>query len=471
MNKKTFLGFFSGTVITGILGFALTPLLAWYFKPEAITTYAIFQLLLSLSFLFFGVGLEQSYVRKFYEEENKAKLILNTCYIPVIFFIFVIFLSFYFETQILNKYITIEIKYLDLYFLVAAMFNFFYLRSSLNLRMNHKGVLFSFFSILPRALVLIAVCLFPFIGYLNGGVYLFYIQIIAISITSIFIVFLTKKSWFTSFQSKISFRYTVELLRYSTPLFFSGILLLGLNGIDRFMLVEMTTPLESAKFILAMSLASVGTLLSSFFLTIWSPLLLKSDAEDESNSKKLVENIAPLVTMIVVLFLSCVALFSWLVDYFLPSQYAEVKKLLIPCMFYPLINMLSNVTSSGLTIKRKTLSILIATAVALIVNVILNYTLIPNLKANGAAIASAISIFVMLVIKTELSCVYWFKIKRFEIYINILVILILGIATVVIELNTISYYIIWALYLFIYLIFNMKTFKSNFLLLNTYMRS
>ena len=60
---------------------------------------------------------------------------------------------------------------------------------------------------------------------------------------------------------------------------------------------------------------------------------------------------------------------------------------------------------------------MLASLLALVVNLISNYFMVPKFGAGGAAVSTCFTFWVFLILRTEFSIISWNKIPRFEMYI------------------------------------------------------
>src|SRR5690606_20230048 len=90
----------------------------------------------------------------------------------------------------------------------------------------------------------------------------------------------------------------------------------------------------------------------------------------------------------------------------------------------PLFYTLSETTSVGIAIARKTSYSMLASIFAMLSNAIGNYLLVPEMGALGAAISTAISFWFFYILRTELSCRVWREVKKFKTYAIITTLLI-----------------------------------------------
>jgi O-antigen/teichoic acid export membrane protein len=84
-------------------------------------------------------------------------------------------------------------------------------------------------------------------------------------------------------------------------------------------------------------------------------------------------------------------------------------------------------------VTRRTTFALITTVVALAVCVGLNLLLVPQIGAAGAAVASAISFWLLFVTKTESSARIWHRYPRLRLHLLIGLAVALAVASVLIE--------------------------------------
>ena len=82
---KKFIQFAMGNGIVLILGFISSPLITRLISPEHMGKYSMFNTICNLIFLFTILGLDQAYVRYFYEEEeqNRKTLLCKSIMIPL----------------------------------------------------------------------------------------------------------------------------------------------------------------------------------------------------------------------------------------------------------------------------------------------------------------------------------------------------------------------------------------------------
>lgn len=119
-----------------------------------------------------------------------------------------------------------------------------------------------------------------------------------------------------------------------------------------------------------------------------------------------------------VVFAFCMTgLLSWTTTFLLPANYVDVQWIVISCVGYPLLYLLSETTVVGIGITRKSSYAMFAAALAFIVNVLGNWFLIPIYGAKGAAVSTCFSFWVFLILRTEFSSFLWQRISTGRLYI------------------------------------------------------
>jgi len=111
------------------------------------------------------------------------------------------------------------------------------------------------------------------------------------------------------------------------------------------------------------------------------------------------------------------------------SVYSSVGLLIPLCVFAPLFYSLSEASTIGINLSKKTGYAVYATAVALIFSLAANYLLVPKHGALGAAISTASAFLVYLFVRYEFSRVVWDALPRGRIYGMSALCLALAVAT------------------------------------------
>lgn len=415
MRLRKIIAFALGPIGGATLGFITLPLITWYFTQEDIGRLAMLNVAISFSTLLFSLGLDQAYVREFHETKSRPEL-LKTTIMPGLFLLLIVIIGLLYSSSFLSFWLfSIDSQLLSILIALVVLSTFISRFLSLILRMNEQGLAYSLSQLLPKLLLIIIIGGYVFLSIDKNITNL----VIANVSASLFVFFIygwnTRKEWIQAMHESISYTYFKKLFSYGLPLIFGGLAFWGLTATDKILLKELSSFEQLGLYSVSVSFAAAASVFQSIFTTIWAPMVYKWAANDDGIEKICKVN---RYVLLVVIILFCLAgLFSWLVTLILPSNYSEVQWVLISCLGLPLLYMLSETTVVGIGITRRTGFSMVAAFLALSVNLIGNWWLIPVWGAAGAAVSTCISFWVFLVLRTEFSVYVWKPIPRISLYI------------------------------------------------------
>lgn len=407
MNFRTVSVYAVGTALGALLSLLTLPLLAWLFPPDDVGRIALFQLSLSLIVVFFSFGLDQSYVRNFNEVINTGQL-ARSCLVPGLsaLLLSVVVICFYAEGV---SYWLFEIKsqLLFLVFLVSAIILYFERFLSVFLRMKELSFAYSMTRVFPKLLFLLLVLCVYFFPEINNFTALASMQGLSWLLVVLIMAFYLRVEYRPSGKGKQESVGVKALFYFGFPLMLNGLAFWGLSFLDRIMLKQLSSLSELAVYSIASTLAGVAILFQQIFTTIWHPMIYKWVADGVAEEK--VGDVIELVQFVSLVLIAVVALFSFLVSWLLPESYAATRFMLPACMVPPLFIMIAEVSGVGVSISRKTRYLPIVTVISMMLNLLLNYILIPQFGAGGAAAASAIAFLLYLFLRAEVSNLLWVR--------------------------------------------------------------
>lgn len=457
MTPKQIAAFALGPIGGAFLGLITLPIVAWLFTPDDIGRLSMLQVVVSFSILLFSLGLDQAYVREFHEVTDKPSL-LKAVFLPGFLVLSLALVCLALLPWSISELLFGMDSRLLTSLLISAIFLQFLSRFlSLILRMQEKGLAYSMSQLLPKALFL--VILAAYLLFSVEAVFKNLMMANWLSLLSVFLIFSwnTRKDWLPALTANIDKTKQKKMLQYGVPLIGSGLAFWGLTAMDKFFLRGLSSFEELGVYSVSISFASVALVFQAVFSTVWAPVVYKWTAEGIDPNK--VKKVTDFSTLAVVTIWTLAGMFSWVVTYLLPTEYMKVQHILLVAMAYPLLYTLSEATGVGIGIKRKTTYALLAAFIALILNAIGNWFLVPSYGAAGAAIASAIAFFAFFIIRTEASAKLWQGFERLRMYLLILILIIFGIS---LNITAVTPLTIFSMYSLILLI-SMILFKAQLL--------
>lgn len=440
MPPNKILAFGLGPIAGSALGLITIPVLATTFSVGDIGRYSIFQTTVSFFILLTTVGLDQAYVREFHEVDDKSHL-LKACFLPgFIFAIAAISIATPLASdlsQMLYGITDPKYLYITLISIVVAFVSRFL---SLMLRMQERGLAYSMSQIIPKAILLLTVI---FLNHL--AITAKFLELILSFLSSSLIVLLfyawnTKDQWRASLSTSIKINKILPLLKFGAPLTASGLAYWALTATSSVALRSLSNFTELGIYSIAMSVAGVAAIFQSIFTVVWAPIVYKWLITDiEVRKLDSISRLAVFAACLV--FLAC-GVFSWILDYILPTQYSNIKYLLPCAIVQPIFYTLSEITCVGITISRRTSLSLLPTVAALITNIFLSLWLVPMHGGSGALVANSIAFFIFFMIRTETSVYAWRQMPRLQLYFFTIIATMLAIGTALFA-SRLSFSFIW----------------------------
>ncbi|TDO50236.1 O-antigen/teichoic acid export membrane protein [Idiomarina sp. 017G] len=372
------------------------------------------QVTLSFGVLLFSLGLDQAYVREFHERENKPALLKQASFPGLVLLILTLLGLLCFGGVISELLFGISAVHLSLLVALALLASFISRFLSLVLRMNERGLAYSMSQLLPKLLLVVLVGLYVLLEADKTLTNLVLATTASFVTVTLVFAWNTRDEWLKAIPAPFDLSEVKSLLRFGLPLILGGLAFWGLTALDKVFLRTLSSFEELAVYSVSVSFAAAATIFQSVFSTVWAPTVYKWASSGKGLEN--VEKTTRFVLAIVVLLFCLVGLFSWIVTYFLPPAYKPVQWIVVSCLGFPLLYMLSETTVVGIGISRRSSFAMLAALIAFGVNVIGNLWLIPLFGAKGAAVSTCVSFLFFFILRTEFSIYLWRKIHRGTLY-------------------------------------------------------
>ncbi len=415
INK--FISFSFGTWIGAAIGLVSIPIITRFISPEDFGTAAMFALALNAMLIISSFGIDQAFVR-FYYEENKVKL-LSKCLIITLFVFSVLSLVLYFFRVKISFYL-FDAYIPELILLLAVLTAVSILNSYAVqiIRMEQKGILYSLIQVALRLLELIFVLTFLLFLKNDYKIILFAKAITLLSVT-IITIYATGNMWSKLRRTDLDSKYSSkEILIYSYPLVFTMLITWAFQSFDRIAIKQWSTAYELGIYTAAYRIVLVLQMVQTSFTTYWIPLayekFLKNDNDTEN---KLFFTKANSTISAVMLMLGAGMIMSKdLVTYILGPKYREAASMIPFLVLIPVLLTISESTFLGIGFYKKVKITLLISIITLVSNIIGNYFLVPVFNGIGAAMSGGISTIIFFILRTHFALKYYyidFKLSKF----------------------------------------------------------
>jgi O-antigen/teichoic acid export membrane protein len=186
-----------------------------------------------------------------------------------------------------------------------------------------------------------------------------------------------------------------ELLKDSWPLILSGMVIAIYMRIDQVMIKEMMNSEAVGQYAAAVRISEAWYFIPMVIASSLFPAIVNAKKQSEELYYARLQKLYDLmVWMAIAIALPMTFLSDWVVNLLYGSQYSQAGSVLMIHIWAGVFVFLGVAFSKYLTIENLTKKMFYRTFLGAILNIILNYFLIPKYGINGAAIATLLSQFV-----------------------------------------------------------------------------
>ncbi|MGF3112271.1 lipopolysaccharide biosynthesis protein [Facklamia sp. P9177] len=390
-----------GVIISMVLTILTTPIITRIINPESYGEFSLFQTFSNVAMMIFCLGMDQSLVRYYYENDSiayKRELLKKSTLLPLIIVIIFLFLSFifagFFNTYFLND------KIYTFLLLLNITFSIMYRFSIMVVRLEHQSRAYSVLTILSKVVYLINVFIFIFLNITSS-----YALTISLTISTIFCLIISitiNRKIFKFWKSSTNNINLNELMKYGFPYIFSMALTSLFQANDKFFLSIYSDTRTIGIFASAVSIVSFLNIIQNTFTTIWSPYYLDfyfKNPYDHDFFKKVNDSV---VTVMIIIGSSLIFFKDYIV-FLLGMNYRDAKVLIPFLIFGPIMYTISETTVIGLVIAKRSKLQVIISFITFIIALLLNQIMVPTMGGIGAAISTGISYIIFYILRSYFS--------------------------------------------------------------------
>lgn len=413
---KSFLSFSIGGYISLIIGFFTVPITTRLINPEQYGIFSLFNLVINLGLLVFLLGFDQGFVRYFNEEENKYSLLYLSIKYPLLLFLACIPLIIIFRNK-MSYFIYKENNfYMLIIFIISLFFSIINRFSFLIVRMNKRGLIYSFLQIFKQIFNFILIIL---IYKLYGNSYKVLILSYSFSLilVTILSVLFEKRIWINDNRENLNTNIR-NLFNYGYPFILTMSLTWLFESADKLIIKLFSNLVELGLYAAAFKIIALINVIQSGFTMFWVPAAYEKYSQ-EPNNKVFFNQVFNYISFIMFLLAIIVLMSKNLMILLLGEKYYLASQIM-PCLvFMPIMYTVSETTVLGINFSKKTKYHIIVSLITAIFNIIGNMVLVPKFGAIGAAISTGIAYFLFFYLRTYFAkklIDYNFKLKRFYLF-------------------------------------------------------
>lgn len=390
----------SGTIINMLLGFLSAPIITRIVDTEEYGQLSIFNMYTNIALMMLCLGLDQALVRFYYNKENieYKRSLLKLCVglplaVTVLVSIVVIFLSKY---QIIKFEFSFDIMIL---LCLSVIFSILNRMSILLLRITYQSKKFSVCNILTKITYIVISLTLIYTVKTNFFMLLAIATVMSILIPGLVAVFFTRDLWKPT-SEKIQNK--KEIIKYGLPLILSMGITTVFQAIDKISLNKYCTYSEVGIYSSAMTLVNIFAIIQSTFNSLWGPMQVEHYVKHPED-KQYFQRANRMITVIMFFIGISLILVKDVFSLLLGPKYREAAYIMPFLIFNPIMYTISETTTSGIGMSKKSyLNIFVALG-ACITNIIGNSILVPIFECKGAAISTGCSYIVFWFLRMTFS--------------------------------------------------------------------
>ena len=398
---KDFLSYFYGNFIVLLLGFIQTPLLTRILSTDEYGRTGMFETAVTVIYIFAILGLDQSYIRYYYEPDIDRGALLRRCLTPAVIIVSILSVIYILFSGPANMFLFGEdgndvVALVIIYTFISVFERFFFL----DVRMQQNGRLYSNINIAEKVLsILTIIAAF----YIMGNDFRIGLYALAVpwGITTSFLIiryfFLKASGRLAETGNTVpSFK---ELMSYGMP--FITVLLMewALSSCDRIALRSFSSFDELGVYTSAMKIIVLLVTFKNTFIAYWSPVAM--ERFEKGINEENISFFRQAYEMVVFLCISgaaCLILFRKVIVLLLGPSYRAAESVIPFLTLMPIFAMMFEITNQSIKFGKKGKYLNIASLAAIIVNIGGNMLLVPYLGGTGAAVTTGASYIVYFAI-------------------------------------------------------------------------
>ena len=244
-----------------------------------------------------------------------------------------------------------------------------------------------------QTLVMISCNLF-FLLWLRMGLFGYLLSVVFSHLPSIVIITICSKIYKDLTPSNLDGKLLKEMLLYSAPLIPSYVAWFLNTSIDKYIIINMYGIEESGIYGIAHKIPTILITFVTFFVSAWTLSSIQNHgSKDENEYTTRIYNVFNFMLVVGCLF--AIGLDKFISGILFSGDYYTAWKYVPFLMISAVFSSLSGFLAGPYRAEQKTISLLVSVLIGAAINICLNIILLKYLGVVGAALATAISFFVV----------------------------------------------------------------------------
>lgn len=434
------ISFAIGIVGAAIISALTVPLLTWFYTPETVGKFAFFLLTTNFVIQLGTLGLEQAYIREYYETDDKTELLKKVLFLPCLLIVLTWLASVGLGlfSDLSSIIVGDSNKILGLIFFLSFAVAILTRFLTVFLRVWGHGWLFTTVLVVTKIIFLVL----AFVGakfLYNIDIVIYVAYLISATLPALFVVSAILWRIHDRPEARKCVNtmkcYTVRsLLLYSLPLMLGATAFWGVKYSGQVALRYAQDFNALAVYSVAVSIAMGAAIFGTIFNTFWAPFLFKNE---KTGATTITLSFGVFLTSAFLLVgVGGIGLIANHIVKVLPNTYSGITAILPLLIMGPFLYTLSETTGSGITLKRRTRFALFSGLIATIIALLFAFSLVPICAERGAALACFAGYLIYFVFRTEWGNMMYSETVRLPAYVAVSIASVYAITFLVYQNNT-----------------------------------
>jgi O-antigen/teichoic acid export membrane protein len=399
----------AGSIASRMVGFLMIPVYTRYLTPTDYGVLELVSLTIDIIGMFAALGVNSAVTRFYYEykEQSEKDEVITTALLSTLALASLPTIALILGAKWLSSIVFNDPQY-SFYFQLLLASNFLDLIVMIPmtvLTIREKSRIYVMFSML-RLVLSLSLNIYFVVVLQYGVVGILYSSLISVSITTLFLLVLI----FSRMRLRFSAAKASRMIRFGAPLVIAALGTFVLNFADRYFLEHFSTLRIVGLYGLGYKFAlALSQLLHGPFNLMWNVFMFK--IADRQDAKQMYARVLTYNSFVVIfLALGMAVLIKDVLKILVTDEFLEAHKVvpLVLAGFYFYYQM--PILDVGIMLSKKTYLRAINVTCAAVVNLALNYLLIPRFDMMGAAMATFLSyLFLSIMTHFVSGSVYWVK--------------------------------------------------------------
>jgi len=384
--------YFTGSLVTAGINFLTLPIYTRFLSPSDYGVVSLFLMFGQVSAGLVSLGLQSAsyrYYFKYKDRINKFKSLNSSIiiFLSIIYFICTISIQFYgewFSTVLFDNKISARLIKLSF---VSGCMEYLFIYFTFILTAQLRSVTFTIITI-SKILIHTSFALYFFIIHSFTFLSLIYATLISQAIMIFCLALLMSNVLHFHF----SFFYLKKSLKFSYPLIFRLVIGMIHKSFDKIMLTNFSSLDSVGYYSIGEKTASTLKLIMDSIGKVWNPYFQNNAHDNTKESKKNIANRYLEISFFIMTFGLFIICFSEEIIKLLTTEEFYPAMFITPVyIYYILFGIMGMISVQQIQFSEKTLYMLPASIVSVLINIILNIILIPKFGALGAVMSLSIA--------------------------------------------------------------------------------